>query len=141
MGNYSMINIKHRFVETIPKQLEEKILYVTIRYNTVVHKCFCGCGQEVVTPLSPTDWKLTYNGKTVSLYPSIGNWSFKCQSHYWIRNNRIEWAPKWSDKRIKRGRNHDKNNKQEYFNNKKQKSKTTTNKDERIWRKFKGWIG
>ena len=29
---------------------------------------------------------------TVSLHPSIGNWSFPCRSHYWIRGNRVVWA-------------------------------------------------
>ena len=42
----------------------------------------------MVTPLKPTDWKLTFDGKTITLYPSIRNWNFACRSHYWIRNNR-----------------------------------------------------
>jgi hypothetical protein len=42
--------------------------------------------------LSPTDWKLTFDGESITLYPSIGNWSFPCQSHYWITGDRIEWA-------------------------------------------------
>ena len=53
-----------------------------------------GCGGRVVTPLSPDDWRLTYDGDTVSLWPSIGNWAFACQSHYWIRSDQIVWAPK-----------------------------------------------
>ncbi|WP_417924835.1 DUF6527 family protein [Collimonas pratensis] len=27
------------------------------------------------------DWSLTYDGKTVSLDPSIGNWSLPCRAH------------------------------------------------------------
>jgi hypothetical protein len=49
------------------------------------------------------------------LHPSIGNWSFPCQSHYWIRNNRVEWAPKWSREQIERGRRHDGLAKDDYF--------------------------
>jgi hypothetical protein len=49
------------------------------------------------------------------LHPSIGNWSFACQSHYWIRNNRVEWAPKWSREQIERGRWHDGLAKGDYF--------------------------
>jgi hypothetical protein len=56
-----------------------------------------------------------HDGKTVSLDPSIGNWSFPCQSHYWIRNNRIKWAPKWSREQIERGRTHDNYAKEGYF--------------------------
>lgn len=41
---------------------------------------------------------LTYDGETVSLSPSIGNWNFPCRSHYIIRHNRIEWAGTWSEK-------------------------------------------
>jgi len=28
----------------------------------------------------------------VSLAPSIGNWSFPCNSHYWITGNEVRWA-------------------------------------------------
>jgi hypothetical protein len=85
----------HKFVKSVPDTLESGVIYVSVEYATVIHKCCCGCGNEVVTPLSPTDWKLTFDGKSISLYPSIGNWSFKCQSHYWIKNNKVEWSPKW----------------------------------------------
>ena len=56
-----------------------------------------------------------FNGKTVSLDPSIGNWSFPCQSHYWIRNNRVKWAPKCSRVQIERGRRYDHHAKESYF--------------------------
>ena len=100
-------SLKHEFVEFIPEELEQGTFYISIRFKTGTHLCSCGCGNIVVTPLSPTDWKLIFDGKTVSLHPSVGNWSFPCQSHYWIRNNRIEWAPKWSREQIERGRRHD----------------------------------
>jgi hypothetical protein len=38
------------------------------------------CGKEVVKPLSPTDWKLIFEGKFISLDLSIGNWSFALQA-------------------------------------------------------------
>jgi hypothetical protein len=47
---------------------------------------------EVVTPLKPAKWQLSEQNGTVSLHPSIGNWSFACQSHYWIEGNQILWA-------------------------------------------------
>ena len=103
------------FVEFIPPKLEKGILYISMIYGTAVHQCCCGCGEKVVTPLSPTDWKLSYDGETVSLHPSIGNWSFACQSHYWVQNNQIRWAEHWSKEKIEAGRNHDKRYKQEYF--------------------------
>jgi hypothetical protein len=90
-----MKTIQHKFVEFIPDTLEEGILYITLEYATALHKCACGCGNEVVTPLTPKDWKLIFDGKTVSLYPSIGNWRFPCRSHYWIENNQIIDANRW----------------------------------------------
>ena len=92
--------MRHEFVEHIPEQIEEGVLYVSLAFDLAVHRCFCGCGNEVVTPFSPAEWSLTYDGKSVSLYPSIGNWSFPCKSHYFIRRGEIAWARKWSDKEI-----------------------------------------
>ena len=86
------IVLSHEFVKAIPDELAERTLYVSMDYATVVHRCCCGCGREVVTPLSPTDWKLIYDGISVSLYPSIGNWSFECQSHYWVEKSRLLWV-------------------------------------------------
>jgi hypothetical protein len=107
--------LAHEFVEFIPDNLKEGVVYVSILYATVAHKCCCGCGKEIVTPLSPTDWKLIFDGKTISLHPSIGNWSFPCRSHYWIRNNRVQWAEEWSQERIDAGRSYDLRAKEAYF--------------------------
>ena len=86
------MRLRHEFVDYIPKQLDDRALYVSIRFGAVVHRCACGCGEEVVTPLGPAEWKLTYDGRTVSLAPSIGNWSFPCRSHYWIDEGNVRWA-------------------------------------------------
>lgn len=92
------------FVTTMPERLEPGVLYVSMEYATVIHLCACGCGSEAVTPLSPTDWKLTYNGAEVTLSPSVGNWSFPCRSHYLVRSGRIEWAESWDDEEVGAGR-------------------------------------
>lgn len=97
----------HEFVDAIPEKVEPGKLYVSIEYATVVHSCVCGCGMEVVTPLTPTDWNLIFDGETVSLSPSIGNWSFPCRSHYWIRRGEIQWAGEWTDEEIAAGRAND----------------------------------
>lgn len=111
----SGIFLKHVFVDFIPDELEQGTLYVSIRFATASHLCCCGCGNKVVTPIRPTDWMLIFDGKSVSLDPSIGNWSFPCQSHYWITNNLVNWAPQWSQKYIERGRLHDQHAKHGYF--------------------------
>lgn len=83
--------LKLQFVENAPEDLEPDTLYVSIPFATVLHNCACGCGHEVVTPLSPSDWTMTYDGVSISLSPSIGNWNFPCRSHYVIRRNRVDW--------------------------------------------------
>lgn len=93
------------FVDTIPGELEDGRLYISKRYRTAVHRCCCGCGLEVVTPLNPAKWRLTEDGTTVSLHPSVGNWSFPCQSHYWIDHSRVRWAgamPQWQIDQVRR---------------------------------------
>jgi len=102
-------------VEFIPKVLEEGVLYVSMTYATASHRCFCGCGKKVVTPLSPTDWQLTFDGDTVSLDPSIGNWSYPCRSHYILHNNRVRWAGSMSDREIRAGRARDVMDKRRYY--------------------------
>ncbi len=85
-------SLTYEFVTYIPERLDEGMLYVSIPFATVAHSCCCGCGNEVVTPLAPDGWKMTFDGKTVSLSPSIGNWGLDCQSHYWIGRDRVRWA-------------------------------------------------
>jgi hypothetical protein len=99
--------LAHKFVEFIPRELELNTIYISIPYATVIHNCCCGCGNRIVTPLSPAEWRLTFDGRTVSLEPSIGNWHYPCRSHYWIRNNRVVWSDDWSDEEITAGRSRD----------------------------------
>ncbi len=111
--------LRHVFVESVPEQMEERTLYVSVRFRTAMHLCMCGCGTQVVTPLSPTDWKLTFDGVSISLDPSIGNWSLPCRSHYWIRRNKTLWAESWSDERVAAGRTQDKRTKEQFYNEQK----------------------
>jgi hypothetical protein len=100
--------LEHRFVEFIPDLLEPGVLYISLAYGTISHSCCCGCGQEVVTPLTPTDWKMTYDGETISLWPSVGNWNQPCRSHYVIERGNVIGANSWSDERISAERRRDK---------------------------------
>jgi hypothetical protein len=103
------------FVENIPEALEPGVLYVSMSLASAIHLCACGCGQEVITPLSPTDWRLWFDGENVSLDPSIGNWSFSCHSHYWIRGGKVRWSGSWSAEGIADGRAHDRDRKDAYY--------------------------
>ena len=138
-----------QFVEFIPVTLQDGILYISPVNKTVLHKCCCGCGQEVVTTLSPTDWSFTFDGKSVSVSPSIGSWSLPCQSHYWIKKNNIVWAGKMSKDQIDRIRVQDKQATENYYySNPVASDKATTNKlpdtpnhvnSTNIWQRLKSW--
>ena len=56
-----------QFVEFIPEVLDDGVLYISRTYKTAVHKCCCGCGEEVVTPLMPTEWTFSTSTEGVSL--------------------------------------------------------------------------
>lgn len=129
------------FVTSIPADLEEGYLYISMDYATALHKCACGCGIEVVTPLTPTDWKLTFDG-SVSLYPSIGNWSFPCRSHYWIRNSRIRWAEAWTDDEVRLNREADIARKQRHYANTKAAETVTKSPGatDSVWRRIVRWF-
>lgn len=109
-------HLEYRFVQHIPDRLEQGVLYVSMEYGTAAHSCCCGCGEEVVTPFTPTDWKMTFDGETVSLRPSIGNWNLPCHSHYVIERGQVIEARPWSDEQIAAERRRDKAAKARYYN-------------------------
>lgn len=131
--------VNHQFVRNLPDDLAEGIVYISIEYATVAHKCFCGCRREVITPLSPTDWRLIYDGQTISLDPSIGNWNYPCQSHYWIEENRVRWAPKWSRADIDQGRRLDRVAKAAHFHENARPSPQEA-PDVGLWQRIRGWF-
>ena len=59
--------LKNHFIRNIPREIDTGVLYISMEYATAVHSCCCGCGEQVVTPFSPTDWKMIFDGETVSL--------------------------------------------------------------------------
>jgi len=125
--------ITPQFADRIPKTLEDGILYISEKYSTAVHNCCCGCGGKVVTPLKEGRWTLTKNKRGISLSPSIGNWSLACKSHYWIENNGVRWAAKFSAAQIKANRLHDK------------KALEAAHAERRtverpLWEKFRDWV-
>ncbi len=144
-----METIKYKFVTSIPDVLEDCVLYISMEYGTAIHKCICGCGNEVVTPFSPTDWDINYDGESVSLNPSIGNWSFECQSHYWIIRNKIIHSSKWDKEEIEYNRDQDKKLKAKFYgkqileNGNREKEFVLNNESEKLislWRRLANYI-
>lgn len=115
------MRFKHQFVEFMPDVIQDGVIYISLEYKSVIHKCACGCGKEVNTPLHPTGWKMLYDGESISLEPSVGNWGFDCKSHYWITNNKVEWSLKWSDETIREVRAVEDSERQDYYRNKNSK--------------------
>lgn len=108
--------IRPVLVDLAPREIEEGILYVSQKYKAAVHKCCCGCGEKVVTPLSPAHWQIRITNEAVTLHPSVGNWGMACKSHYWIKNNRVVWAGKFSDAKIEAARKRDSADQRQYIN-------------------------
>jgi len=80
------------FVDKMPSILEDGILYIAPHYNCVMHNCMCGCGEKVCTPIDVGQWKWNYDGKNVSLNPSVGNFQYKCKSHYFLVDGKVKWC-------------------------------------------------
>ena len=94
--------MRHEFVRAMPDTLKPDTLYVSIDYVTTSHLCACGCGAEVVLPLHPTKWRLTFDGASVSMDPSVGSRTLPCRSHYWIDKGQVRWANRMSDEAFQR---------------------------------------
>lgn len=107
--------LQHRFVRNAPRELEPSVLYISMEYATAVHSCCCGCGERVVTPFMPTDWAMTFDGESVTLNPSVGNWNQDCRSHYVIKRNRVIECGSWTDAQVDAERSRDKRAKRSYY--------------------------
>ncbi len=108
-------SVRPMYVEFIPKTLEYGVLYISKKFRTASHLCCCGCGTKIVTPLRETEYALAEHAGLVSLTPSIGNWNDPCQSHYWIKDNRVVWAGPMTKAEIRQGRAYDDALKSAYF--------------------------
>jgi hypothetical protein len=144
--------LRPQFVEFIPEQLEEGVLYISQRYRTAMHRCCCGCGSEVVTPLSPADWTLEIVNGAVTLRPSVGNWSLACRSHYLIRQNSVVWARDMSRDEIERGRIYDLQLRNAHFAAVNRQKEVESQRPAsaghhadswlaRLWRAIRSWLG
>ena len=90
MKTLKRVEIRPMFLDGfIPETQEEGILYISEKYNCAIHKCLCGCGQDSVTPLHPSNgWTLTkHEDGRVSLTPSILNNNCPNKSHYILTKN------------------------------------------------------
>lgn len=93
-------HLRPDFVDSFPQPMSSGILYISVKFNSCGHLCCCGCGSEVITPLSPAQWSFAYNGQEATLEPSIGNWTLECKSHYWVRSGRVTWSRRFTGSEV-----------------------------------------
>ncbi len=137
--------LNHKYVEFIPKVLDEGVLYISRRFNTASHLCCCGCSFKVVTPLNPAKWRLIDHGQTVSLSPSVGLGALPCRSHYWIDRGQVDWYPEMTAHQTQRAQRRDESASQIYTGERKamppkkptgERRPTPTN----LLKRFRSWL-
>lgn len=139
--------IQPKFVEFIPEELLPGVLYISDQYKTALHLCCCGCGEEVVTPLNRAGWEIHRSGEKVSMWPSIGNWDYPCQSHYYIKKNQVAWAESMTKSAIRRVKQRDEQDRARFLkevNAAKVTSAVLTQKEGRLqkyWAALRKWMG
>lgn len=122
-------------VHYMPKAFEPGILYVSEEFSVAGHLCPCGCGNKIITPLGPTDWKFVEEDGKATLDPSIGNWQIPCRSHYWITDGEIDWSYQWTDRQIRAGRKAEKKRTKAYY-----KKLDRKRKKQSAFARFVNWI-
>ena len=117
------------FIDTFPTPMEPGVLYVSTKYSTAGHTCACGCGNEIVTKLSPARWKITYDGE-ISLAPSVGVIALPCNSHYFITRGQVDWHRQLTPAQKTRAREADNRSTREH--------RATNNRNwlQRIWQRL-----
>ena len=85
--------------------LEDGVLYVVDgdhqdREHIIEYNCPCGCKKAVMIPFyragkkkeEVPSWAYFETDGKVTLSPSIYSTGWPCKSHYFIRENRVEWC-------------------------------------------------
>lgn len=80
------------FIDRMPIELQEGVLYMAPHFETAMYKCMCGCGKIITTPLTKTlnlPYTWLFDGKNASLYPYYND---KCHSKYSLSHGIVEWC-------------------------------------------------
>lgn len=77
--------------------LEDGVFYVVDNSPYVEYNCPCGCGRVVTLPTKKHQdgydgWDYLEKDGKVTLSPSVLSSGFSCKSHYFIRNNALQWC-------------------------------------------------
>ncbi len=103
---------KNQWVNDLPESPEKKTIYIVggreYPFRVVMGCPNVDCKHLVYLDIDPKanpKWTLI-EGKNskISLSPSVFLTGLPCRSHYWVKNNKVQWAyPTWVDN-IRRGR-------------------------------------
>lgn len=86
------------------EKLEDGVLYIVDhdeqKEQYIEFNCPCGCGNVVWIPYYKLgqqkekypSWGIQEQNGKITLSPSILSSGFPCRSHYFIRENRIQWC-------------------------------------------------
>jgi hypothetical protein len=92
---FSVVHIVER-VSDVPDDTNTTIFLVQRSgiFQWAVFDCPCCSGHRITVTLRQSDsphWTVTLSGKQASLHPSL--WFHEgCQSHFWIKNNHVNWV-------------------------------------------------
>ena len=129
-------SITPEFVEYIPTDGDDLItgvVYITMKHGMVVYRCPCGCERLSEFMLDPIRYRMEYDGSSVSFYPSIGIPYLECRSHYWIRNNQIQWCAPMEDWEIEKAQ------KREFANALEVRDREKNKGIRQLWSRFASW--
>lgn len=121
------------WIDDMPPSLKPGNLYISVKHRLTEHLCACGCGTEVSLPLSRSEWCIEYDGESVSIRPSIGNWRLPCRSHYIIEKGHTRWCLAWTEKEIRAGQARDREAKTADIARRRRKA--------RWWSRIWDWFG
>lgn len=79
----------------LPGNLGSALYVVGATPKWAVLKCPCGCGEVIDVNLMASRqpcWTLTLKEGRATLYPSLWVAKERCGSHFWLRDNRIDWV-------------------------------------------------
>jgi len=86
MKTIKKIKVTPEYVEFIPNELKQDVIYISEKYKTSTHLCLCGCGNLSVTPIDETGWVLSVLATKITMTPSVLNNNCPNKYHYIITN-------------------------------------------------------
>ena len=132
--------IRPEYVTQFPRTFEDGVLYISEEFETAGHMCCCGCGERVITPLNPAKWQIRKDGNKVSLSPSVGNWNYACQSHYWISRSKVIETKKFDARTIQAVQRRDRRDMERYIERTNATMTSPKMQKPSLWEKLTDWL-